>query len=236
VGPHRAGRVSAGAVRVLFVRHGEVPSHRGDLALTPAGERHARTVGEGLAGRLPEGERVAFLHAPTLRTRQTAEAIRAGMARALGGDARLEAPRLEHAIRNPDLYVAGRRVEMVSSPGALAAQLLGAPVTERDLERHPFFARFWAADDRIGIWLRDEDPPGERAGDVARRFFTFARSLADPAPAGPRRYVCVTHSGPLRALVTRCAGAADPGEPGYAEAVELELDAGAPPRWRFREP
>ena len=68
-------------------------------------------------GGVPDGARVEFLHAPTSRTVQTAEALRRGVERALapGAGVRLGAPRVERAIRNPDLYVAGNRVEMVSA-------------------------------------------------------------------------------------------------------------------------
>jgi hypothetical protein len=87
--------------------------------------------------------------------------------------------RLEPALRNPDLYDAGTRVEMVSSVEALAEQLPDDVLSADKIARHEFFARFWAQEDRIRVWLDDEDPPGERGSDVARRFFTFARSLSD---------------------------------------------------------
>jgi broad specificity phosphatase PhoE len=227
--------MSRAGVRVLFVRHAEIPSHRGDLALTATGVREAEAVGEMLAGEAGEGEHVSFLHAPTLRTRQTAGAIRTGMARTLDGRAGvvLDEPRLDHAIRNPDLYVAGVRVEMVSSVDALAAQL--SADSPGELGRHPFFARFWAAEDRIGVWLRDPDPPGERADDVARRLFTFARSLLDVPGERSRRVVAVTHSGPLRAILARYVLARDPGEPGYLAAVELHLAPDGAVAWRVRE-
>ena len=150
---------------------------------------------------------------------------------AVGGT--LDVPRVEPAIRNPDLYVAGHRVEMVSSPAALAAQLPDQALSPGQLERHPFFAAFWAAPDRIRSWLEDADPPGERAEDVARRFLTFARSLAD-APSADG-YVCVTHSGPMRAILRRYVLDHDPGEPEYVEPIELELRPDGHETWRFRE-
>ena len=94
--------------------------------------------------------------------------------------------------------MAGTRVEMVSSPESLVEQLPSDLLTDDQVEENAFFTRFWAQHDRIRVWLDDTDPPGERSADVARRFFTFARSLADVSSERPRHYVCVTHSGPLR--------------------------------------
>lgn len=218
------------AVRVWICRHGEVESHRGDVPVTPAGLEYAETVGARLAERCQPGSRIRFLHAPTLRTLQTAEAIRRGMG-SISGE--LEPPRVEHAIRNPDLYVAGHRVEMVSSSAALAAQLPDQVLSADELERLRFFAAFWGTPDRIGTWLDDPDPPGERAQDVARRFLTFARSLAD-APVADG-YVCVTHSGPMRAILRSYVLDHDPGEPEYVEPIELELTRDGEATWRFRE-
>jgi broad specificity phosphatase PhoE len=220
-----------------FFRHAEIPSHRGDLPATTAGLDRAETVGAGLADACPAGSQVEFLHAPTIRTVQTAEALRRGVGRGLpaGSGVRLGAPRVERAVRNPDLYVAGHRVEMVSSMDAVAAQLPDDALTRDELERNGFFGRFVTSPDRIGMWIADEDPPGERADDVALRFFTWGRSLLDTARPHARRYVCVTHSGPMRALLRRYVLGHDPGEPEYLEAVELSFDAGGRPRWRFRE-
>jgi broad specificity phosphatase PhoE len=212
------------AARVWFVRHGEIASHRGDVPLTAAGAAQAEAAGAALLDGEAPPERLELLHAPTARTAQTAEALRRG----LGAGA---PPRVEPAIRNPDLYVAGRRVEMVSSVEALAEQLPPPARDEAELARHPFFSRFWAERDRVGVWMRDADPPGETADEVARRCFTFARSLADAGAGGA--YVCVTHSGPLRALLRRYVLGEDPGEPGWVEPVALTL-SGDGARWRFR--
>jgi broad specificity phosphatase PhoE len=220
-----------------FFRHAEIPSHRGDLPATEAGLAHAEEVGEGLAAACPAGAHVAFLHAPTMRTVQTAEALRRGIERALppGSEVRLGAPRVEPAIRNPDLYLAGNRVEMVSAIEALAVQLPDHALSPEELDRHAFFSAFVTSPDRIGLWVADDDPPGERADEVAARFFTWARSLGDTERAYARRFVCVTHSGPMRALLRRYVIGEDPGEPDYLEAVELAFDGGGGARWRFRD-
>ncbi len=220
---------------VWFFRHAAIESHRGDVPATAAGLAHAESVGATLAASCPDGARVEFLHAPTVRTAQTAEALRRGLERAGRGDVELGEPRVEPAIRNPDLYVAGHRVEMVSALDALAAQLPDGALTRDELERNAFFSRFLAAPDRVGLWVADDDPPGERADDVARRVFAWARSVGDADGRGARRYVCVTHSGPLRALVRRYVLGRDPGEPEYVEPVELAFGRGGRLGWRFRD-
>ena len=227
---------AAAAVTVWLFRHGAVASHRGDVALTERGARDAEAAGERLATVLEPGAALEFLHAPTRRALETAEAIRRGVARAVPTDAGIKVgnPHSEQAIRNPDLYVAGTRVEMVTSIQALAAQLPPGLLTTDAVANNEFFVRFWAARDPMRVWLDDDDPPGERRSDVARRFFAYARSLTDIVAEHPRHYVCVTHSGPMRAILREYVTQQDPGEPEYAEAIQLRFDRGLLPAWRFR--
>jgi broad specificity phosphatase PhoE len=224
------------AVTVWFFRHGAVASHRGDVALTERGARDAEAAGERLATVLEPGAALELLHAPTRRALETAEAFRRGIARALPTDAGVGVgnPRSEQAIRNPDLYVAGIRVEMVTSIEALAAQLPPGLVTTDAVANNEFFVRFWAAQDPMRVWLDDDDPPGERRSDVARRFFAYARSLTDIVAEQPRHYVCVTHSGPMRAILCEYVTQEDPGEPEYVEAIQLRFGRGLLAAWRFR--
>jgi broad specificity phosphatase PhoE len=226
---------SDGPVTVSFYRHGEVASHRGDVPLTDRGMRDAEAAGERLAEMLEPETEVALRHAPTRRTLQTLEALRRGAHRALGpgSSVRFGEPQVEPAIRNPDLYVAGTRVEMVSSVDALVAQLPEGALTPDDVASNRFFSRFWSEPDRVRVWLDDEDPPGERSSDVARRLFTFARSLTNGAATRARRYVLVTHSGPLRAVLREFVLSEDPGEPEYAEAVHVTIAADGTASWRF---
>lgn len=224
-------------VAFSFYRHAEIPSHRGDLPATSGGLRHAEAVGAEVAASCAAATRFDFLHAPTLRTVQTAEALRTGVRRGLraGAEAHVGEPRVEPAIRNPDLYVAGHRVEMVSAREAVAAQLPDDALTAAELERHGFFSRFLTSPDRIGLWVADDDPPGEGADDVARRVLTWARSLLDTSRPHPRHFLCVTHSGPMRALLRRYVLGHDPGEPEYVEPVVLTFAADGSASWRFRD-
>jgi hypothetical protein len=107
------------AVTVWLFRHGAVASHRGDVALTERGVRDAQAAGERLAAVLEPAAALEFLHAPTRRALETAEAIQRGVARTVPIDTGIKIGhcRSEQAIRNPDLYVAGTRVEMPHSYG-----------------------------------------------------------------------------------------------------------------------
>lgn len=220
-------------VRIHWVRHGKIASHRGNVPLTEEGVAQARESGRRLAAELVPGETVHFMHAPTRRTRETVEEIRTSMREALG-DAELLEVREQLAIRNPDLYVAGQRVEMVSNAEALAEQLDAPPVAPERLSEHPFFRAFWAAHDRIGYWIEHKDPPGEDVVAVARRQMTFAMSLLDIRENRPVRYVLSTHSPVLRAILLSYLGE-DPGEPEYLEPVDLIFQASRAPELRFRD-
>ena len=223
-------------VKIHWVRHGKVASHRGDVPLTDEGVAQARKRGWSLAKDLSRGERVHFMHAPTLRTRETAEEIRGGMSEVIdpGGGAELPDVTERWAIRNPDLFVAGQRVEMVSSAEALAEQLRAPAVDPETLSEHPFFREFWDSADRIGYWLEHPDPPGEDTVAVARRQVTFAVSLLDGPEDRPVRYVLSTHSPVLRAILL-CYAGEDPGEPGYLEPVDLILSENGSSELRFRD-
>ena len=222
-------------VRVHWVRHGKIASHRGNVPLTNEGVAQARERGRLLAEDLSAGEIVYFMHAPTLRTQQTVEEIRASMDEALGpsGDANLLKVSEQWAIRNPDLYVASQRVEMVSSADALAEQLSAPPVGPEALSEHPFFREFWASPDRIGYWVEHPDPPGEDTVAVARRQMTFAMSLAERPENKPIRYILSTHSPVLRAILL-CYTGEDPGEPDYLEPIDLILSGYRSSELRFR--
>lgn len=189
-----------------------------------------------LAAGLSPGERVHFMHAPTLRTRQTAAEIRTSMAGALtpDSDVKLLEVREQWAVRNPDIFVAGQRVEMVSSDEALAQQLSAPPVGPKTLSEHPFFSEFWASSDRIGYWVGHPDPPGESTEAVARRQLTFAMSLPDVHDDRPARYVLSTHSPVLRAILLGYLGR-DLGEPDYLEPVDLILPEDGTSELRFRD-
>ena len=162
--------------RLLLLRHGQIASHRGDVPVTAEGLATAAGVGGALAA---PGRRVRVLSGNTLRTRQTAQAIADG-ARHAGGI--VDGPTEAFALRNPDLYLAGTRVDMVSTAAAFAEQVPG--ISEEDVARAPFYAAFVAAPDRIGWWLRHPSPPGDDTPAVRKRVTDFAVSLTSRGANG----------------------------------------------------
>jgi broad specificity phosphatase PhoE len=197
---------------MLLLRHGEIASHRGDVPVTEAGLVFAKEIGCRLGVR--EG-RLRVVSGQTQRARQTAQAIADG-ARSAGAE--VAGPRIAFAIRNPDIYVAGERVEFVSSAEDLAVQVDG--LGQEKAAAVPFFQDFFAAPDRIGWWLRHPNPPGEDAATVAHRVMNFAASLADRPDA--ELTVAVTNSPVLRACALELLGE-DPGEPAWIAGLAVEI-------------
>jgi broad specificity phosphatase PhoE len=200
--------------RLLLLRHGEVASHRGDVPVTDRGLDTAEQVGRRLAA---TAGRVLVLTGETSRTRQTGAAITTGATKA---GATVDGPRVAFALRNPDLYVGGERVDMVSSAAALAEQVPGMTIDEAAVV--PFFAKFFGQPDRVGWWLRLANVPGDNAETVARRVDHFAASLPDRTAEPAGLTVGVTHSPLLRACALAHLGH-DPGEPEWLTGLELSV-------------
>jgi broad specificity phosphatase PhoE len=215
-------------LRVHWMRHAKVASHQGNLPLTSEGRRQVEDAGRQFSRKLVPGEVVSLLHAPTRRTRESALILYCSMVEMLDYVEQPEvylSPPMEHwAIRNPDIYVAGVRIELVSTAEALAEQLPPSGLCPEELAQLPFLRGFCAAPDRIGYWVCHPNPPGEDADTVARRLLTFAVSLLDLPRVQPRRYICVTHSPTMRAFLRRYLLGHDPGEPGYLESMNLEFE------------
>jgi broad specificity phosphatase PhoE len=222
-----------------WIRHGRVASHQGDIPITTDALEQGEAVGRQFAEQIHADEQTFVLYAPTRRTRETAHAIHRGIETTLSNaDVRrgqVFAPEEHPAVRNPDLYVGGKRVEMVSSPQAMAEQTRSHGIDEERLVQVPFLRGFWASPDRIGYWVSHADPPGEDADTVARRVLIFATSLLHLPPAQPRRYICVTHSPVMRAFLRRYLLGHDPGEPDYGEAIDMLFAASGALTLRFRE-
>jgi broad specificity phosphatase PhoE len=203
------------ARKLYLLRHSVVASHRGDVPLTDEGREIARQAGLRLGA---SEKQIRLLYGSTLRARQTAESIAEG---AVAAGAKATSPREAFALRNPDIYVAGERVNMVSSFEAVAEQVEGLSVEEAT--KVPFFRGFIGSSDRVGWWLREANPPGENAAAVAQRMVNFASSLAD-GPLAEFTTVAVTHSPILRACAMELLGT-DPGEPEWVAGLLVEVDA-----------
>ena len=202
--------------RLFLLRHGQVPSHRGDVPVTEEGLRTAEEVGRRLAARAGSSP-IRVISGETRRTRDTAAAVARG-AREAGAEVREEG--VAFALRNPDLYLAGVRVNMVSSETAFAEQVPG--FTEADVAKVTFFNDWLTVPDRVGWWVRHPDPPGDDAAAVATRIRAWAASFGDRAD--PAEFtVAVTHSPVLRAVAVDATGG-DPGEPEWLAGLEAEID------------
>lgn len=199
---------------LLLLRHGEVASHRGDVPVTKEGLAHAVRTGEAIGEQF--GDRFTVLFGGTRRTRETAEAVIDG----IGQVADVAGPTDAFALRNPDIYVAGTRVNMVSSAATLAEQVPG--MTEAQASQHEWFNEFFSAPDRIGWWLRQDNPPGDNAEATAARLINFAKSLADPGPHSGRVVIGTTHSPVLRSVIKAGTGS-DPGEPPYVTGALVTI-------------
>lgn len=203
-------------MRLYLLRHGEVTSYRGDPPITADAEQEAFEVGQAFGRR--ERKLIEVLNADTRRAMGTAAHLARGVVDAGG---QVVGPDVAFALRNPDLYIAGVRVDMAGSPDAFADQVNG--LSAEDVASLDFFPKFVASPDRIGWWLVHESPPGEDAGSVAARVRSFAASLVDPIPRRPDVVVAVTHSPLLRALGLHFLGH-DIGEPPWVSGLVVSVD------------
>jgi broad specificity phosphatase PhoE len=188
------------------------------VPITEEGHAQARRAGRWIA---EAGHEVAaVLYGGTRRTRETAEGILAGLGAAA---AEVEATDA-FALRNPDLYLGGDRVTMVSTAAAFAEQTRA--LSAEDVDDVEFFRTWLQHPDRVGWWAAHPAPPGDDATAVAGRVDAFARSLADVPAWRGRTVVAVTHSPVLRAVALARRGS-DPGEPAYVSGFACTVTADA---------
>lgn len=200
-----------------MLRHGQVANHRGDVPLTDLGIAQSEAAGRWFAQE--KIEIACLLSGETLRTKDTASAFAASY-RDAGGD--VGDPVVSFALRNPDLYLGGHRINMGEGAATLAAQ--SPAVVEDDVLASSFYAGFLDAKDRIGYWLEHGNPPGENARDVGVRVDMFARSLADVPAWEGKIVVAISHSPVMRAVRYHHWGAYSR-EPPFLHGYDLTLDA-----------
>lgn len=206
-----------GRTQALLLRHGQVANHKGDVPLTATGMAQAEAAGRWFAENGIEIS--AVLSGETVRTRDTADGFVAGF-RAAGGS--VAEPAVSFALRNPDLYLGGHRINMAEGAEALAAQ--SPNVVASDVGQSPFFAEFMAAPDRVGYWLAHDNPPGDDAATVGRRIDRFVRSLGDVPAWSGGLVVAITHSPVLRSVRLHHWGDYSR-EPPFLHGYGLRLDA-----------
>ncbi|MEM1373686.1 MAG: histidine phosphatase family protein [Pseudomonadota bacterium] len=174
-----------------------------------------------------DGADFRFIATRTHRSQQTAEALR----QAIDPDAPEVLP--AWGLRNPDVYLAGSRVEMGSKAEFFASQCDHLDMTPDKVMEHRFYRGFLTAPDRIEYWLTHATPPGETAADVAKRVLAFAESFRAAQSERDLVVACVTHSPVMRAIIVRGLGISDPGEPEWVEEIVLKLSADST-TFRFR--
>ena len=183
-----------GSVRLILLRHGQVANHRGDVPITELGVLQAEAAGEWFAS-VECNEIACLMTGETQRTISTGDSFALGF-RSAGGT--VPDPVVSFALRNPDFYLGGHRINMAEGAEALAAQ--SPPVNPEDVGEVEFYKDLMAAKDRVGFWLEHGSPPGDTSHDVGRRIDHFARSLAAVPRWRGRTVVAITHSPVLRAI------------------------------------
>ena len=205
-------------VRLLLLRHGRVANHRGDVPLTDVGRAQGVAAGDWFARE--KFQIAGLLSGETVRTRATAAAFAAGY-RAASNELKIPEPQVSFALRNPDLYLGGQRINMGEGAATLAALAQGVGVEE--VRESSLYSALLDADDRVGFWLESGNVPGDDATDVGRRIDVFARSLGDVPGWRGQTVVAVTHSPVLRAVRLRHWSDYSK-EPPFLHGYELVVD------------
>ena len=180
----------------------------------PEGRRVAFEAGWRLADHVAEGTTATILHAPTARTRETAETLVRGLETSLrvqNKNAVRLSSRSEQAIRNFHFILDGKAYPPTDQMH---------PSLPASAGNNPFLTAFWQAkQDPIAYWLACPSENAESPSAVAERLGVFFISLLRASPAGA--YILVTHSGPMRAFLRAVLGA-DPGEPDFCEWFRVD--------------
>lgn len=204
-------------ITLALLRHAKVPSHEGDMPLTPDSNVDIEAAVPRLKALGSQSSKFLFLGTKTHRSRQTAEALRAAI------DPSSPEVLPAWAMRNPDIYLAGSRVEMGSKFEFFAEQCEFLDMTPDQVSKQSFYHEFLHAPDRIEYWVFHENPPGEDAAAVAKRVLQFARSFQDGGLQEDLVIACVTHSPVMRAVLYKGLGLVDTGEPNWVEEIVIEV-------------
>lgn len=209
---------------LYLIRHGQVANHEEDLGLTVEGSAGALEVGHRLGAEMAAAAVMLFA-APSRRTLETAALIFNGIRETAGpegrGSLRLFPPRECRSIRNFGFRLSGRLMEP-SRVYRRTLQEKGLHPSQRE-----FYRAFWQNPDPVGFWLRCPGPYAETPQEVVDRLGRFInKTLGHGGESQVQLALCVTHSGPMRALLRALRGE-DPGEVDCLESLILRNDAGA---------
>lgn len=204
-------------VTLAFLRHAKVPSHEGDMPLTEDSNADIEAAVPRLRSLASGDSKFLFLATRTHRSRQTAEALRHAI------DPTTPEVKPAWGLRNPDVYLAGARVELGSKAEFFASQSDFLDMTPERVREQSFYEGFLTAPDRIEYWLFSKNPPGENAAAVAKRVLQFAQSFLAAPLENDLVVACVTHSPVMRAILLEGLGRPDTGEPNWVEEIVLEV-------------
>lgn len=204
-------------VTLAFLRHAKVPSHEGDMPITEDSNADIEAAVPRLRELASDDSKFLFLATKTHRSRQTAEALR------LAIDPSAPEVKAAWGLRNPDVYLAGSRVELGSRAEFFASQSEILDISPERVTEQSFYQGFLTAPDRIEYWVFSKNPPGENATAVAKRVLQFAQSFLAAPLETDLVVACVTHSPVMRAILMEGLGRPDTGEPNWVEEIVLEV-------------
>jgi broad specificity phosphatase PhoE len=220
----------AGLIDVHIIRHGETQGYSVDGGLSPMGAWQGRRRGHDLSKGIDAGSNVFLAAAPTARAMQTAEQIRRGIEDGLatwGRRASIEGPEPMEEFRNFQVWTpSGVKdpTQAFREYHAVLERYERAALGDRPLwlvEMDRFWRLQSGGGDPIAFWmtipLLNFEPPAQ----AVLRFWAGIGRLAQQALPGTR-FLCVTHSGPMRALAAWALGH-DPGEPYNTEEVRVRM-------------
>lgn len=218
---------------VHILRHGETQGYTADGGLSYLGRWQAHRRGDELSRRVAkEGETVRIVHAPTARARETAEHCVVGLRQGLARYGK-------QAVVEPLAAAAQFRNFQVLLPQGPMDPTQAFYEYETTLERYEALKtgdrpgwliemdRFWrlqaGGGDPIQHWLSVPMLYFEPPALVIRRLW---QGVVEQVCGftGPGRVICVTHSGPMRALAAAALGY-DPGEPYNCEEARVRVSA-----------
>lgn len=218
------------AADVYLVRHGEAVGDEHDADLTDQGAWQARSYGRTLAAQFRDGDRIAFRHAGTLRSRRTAELIRDGLLESVAGRG-IEVGESEPApafgnVRfvgpdGPCDITEGFRAQHAHRDAHTGTGGVAPPLWLAELDR--FWRLQLAGGDPIELWMSIPMLHFEPPSMVVRRLWAGIDAEARSEPGV--RLVVATHTGCIRALAFAALGY-DPGDLYNLEHVRAKLFEG----------
>jgi broad specificity phosphatase PhoE len=215
-------------VDLHLVRHGETQSYLADAGLTPRGSWQSRRWGLALSTQVRSGETIRLFCAPTARAIRTADQVRMGLEDGLvaqGRHAAVIGPEPMPEFQNFQVWTPSGPMDPTRAAGEYgrrwARRMTAGGQQPWLLELGRFYRLQEGGGDPIAFWMTSPLLTFEPPAAVVRRFWAAVARLAAEA-TGRTRFVCCTHSGPMRAFATWALGH-DAGEPLNTEEVRVRV-------------